>query len=658
MLAPMAPPVSVPKEERASEGEQVWEGERVGREIRYDLELKQVEGKIENPFTGTEDRVLLRTYVSSDKKQSSDANRPRFIAPRIDIKPGATVRITLHNKLPAEQQSKCTNHENNPNCFNTTNLHVHGLWVSPTGNSDNVLLEIKPNTEFQYEYNVPVDHPAGTYWYHPHVHGSTAVQVGSGMAGALIIRGSRKPLLGPDGQVQRPGDIDVLLKSFDPKPGSNDYPDVLLFQQIPYACFRKDAKGDPQIKTNDGRWSCDKDDSGAVNNFQEQMGPGKWKKSGRYTSINGSIQRDILMKAGTVYRWRMIDAGIHEPIGVKITRLDSSVKWPTRPGYAEETEFIEKHCEQGEVVPQFEVATDGLTREKMVKREKNILQPGYRSDVLFAFPSEGTYCFYDAATRTSLDPNNNEPDAPRLLGKVIVKGGTAFSEGAETFIRERLKQVAKGTFTGAVQKRVLYDLEQLNTSAFAPHKPFSEKELNAMSEDCYNAPKGQKPECVKFYVGNQYRDDPNSPIVFQINGKSFGENPPRVLQLDKAQKWILTSEVANHPFHIHVNPFQIVQILKKDGTGDKTYKEIDYAKDEEYAGMKGAWKDTIIVKQDYKVIIASRYKRYIGDFVLHCHLLDHEDKGMMELVRIVHSDSEGNPVSSTHEHHLMADDTP
>src|SRR4029078_7712823 len=34
------------------------------------------------------------------------------------------------------------------------------------------------------------DHPPGAYWYHPHLHGSTAMQIGSGMAGALLIKGA------------------------------------------------------------------------------------------------------------------------------------------------------------------------------------------------------------------------------------------------------------------------------------------------------------------------------------------------------------------------------------------------------------------------------------------------------------------------------------
>lgn len=52
---------------------------------------------------------------------------------------------------------------NTPHGFNTTNMHLHGLHVSPKANSDNVLLEIPPGERFDYEYHIPANHPAGTY---------------------------------------------------------------------------------------------------------------------------------------------------------------------------------------------------------------------------------------------------------------------------------------------------------------------------------------------------------------------------------------------------------------------------------------------------------------------------------------------------------------
>ncbi len=72
---------------------------------------------------------------------------------------------------------------------NGTNLHTHGLHVSPTGNSDNVFLDIAPGASQDYEIKIPADHWGGLNWYHPHRHGSVSLQVLGGMAGALIVSG-------------------------------------------------------------------------------------------------------------------------------------------------------------------------------------------------------------------------------------------------------------------------------------------------------------------------------------------------------------------------------------------------------------------------------------------------------------------------------------
>ncbi len=74
-----------------------------------------------------------------------------FTAPTIHADPGQTVSITLHNRLNV-----------------ATNLHFHGLHVSPSGDSDNPSLCIAPGATFTYRLAIPADHPQGTYWYHSH----------------------------------------------------------------------------------------------------------------------------------------------------------------------------------------------------------------------------------------------------------------------------------------------------------------------------------------------------------------------------------------------------------------------------------------------------------------------------------------------------------
>jgi FtsP/CotA-like multicopper oxidase with cupredoxin domain len=70
-----------------------------------------------------------------------------------------------------------------------TNLHTHGFHVSPEGNHDNVFLRINPGQAFTYEYDIPQDQPAGTYWYHPHLHMFVEPQIFAGLAGAIVQEG-------------------------------------------------------------------------------------------------------------------------------------------------------------------------------------------------------------------------------------------------------------------------------------------------------------------------------------------------------------------------------------------------------------------------------------------------------------------------------------
>lgn len=90
--------------------------------------------------------------------------------PTLILRPGDLLKVTLENNLSE-----------------ATNLHVHGLHVSPQGNSDNVFLTIESGDSFNYEYQLPDDHPPGVYWYHPHRHGSVADQVFGGLYGAIIV---------------------------------------------------------------------------------------------------------------------------------------------------------------------------------------------------------------------------------------------------------------------------------------------------------------------------------------------------------------------------------------------------------------------------------------------------------------------------------------
>jgi FtsP/CotA-like multicopper oxidase with cupredoxin domain len=95
-----------------------------------------------------------------------------YVPPTLRVHPGDVVRLRLVNALDDE-----------------TNLHMHGLAVSPLGNSDNVFLHVAPGGAQDYEIRIPPSHAPGLYWYHPHAHGHSDDQVRNGMSGALIVEG-------------------------------------------------------------------------------------------------------------------------------------------------------------------------------------------------------------------------------------------------------------------------------------------------------------------------------------------------------------------------------------------------------------------------------------------------------------------------------------
>lgn len=102
------------------------------------------------------------------------------------------MRIALVNQLPPLPEGD--EHDSHvemdrPHQWSTTNLHVHGLHVSPEGQGDDVFVTVEPGATHHYEIEVPADHPGGLFWYHPHRHGGVAQQIRGGMAGAIVIRG-------------------------------------------------------------------------------------------------------------------------------------------------------------------------------------------------------------------------------------------------------------------------------------------------------------------------------------------------------------------------------------------------------------------------------------------------------------------------------------
>ena len=105
--------------------------------------------------------------------------------------------------------------------------------------------------------------------------------------------------------------------------------------------------------------------------------------------------------------------------------------------------------------------------------------------------------------------------------------------------------------------------------------------------------------------------------VFAIDGKAFDEDRvDQTVKLGSVEEWVLRNASPEwHPFHIHVNDFQVITV-----NGQPVPRNYD---------------DTIRLPPHGEVVIRTWFTDFTGKFVYHCHILGHEDAGMMGVVEVV-----------------------
>src|ERR1700680_319498 len=141
-------------------------------------------------------QVRPKNHVSSlaldavnENGRDAFAYEGETVAPVIRASPGDILKITYTNNLPPKSVETCAV---NP-CMNMTNLHFHGLTVSPNAPQDDVLgMLARPGQALQYSVQIPRDHTPGLFWYHTHPHGESHRQVLDGMSGAIVIEGNER----------------------------------------------------------------------------------------------------------------------------------------------------------------------------------------------------------------------------------------------------------------------------------------------------------------------------------------------------------------------------------------------------------------------------------------------------------------------------------
>ncbi|WP_234020658.1 multicopper oxidase family protein [Streptomyces sp. 142MFCol3.1] len=108
-----------------------------------------------------------------------------------------------------------------------------------------------------------------------------------------------------------------------------------------------------------------------------------------------------------------------------------------------------------------------------------------------------------------------------------------------------------------------------------------------------------------------------------------------------------------HPMHIHLMNFQVIDRRSVDGSGmdpaaGRTTKPITLGGTVPVAPEESGWKDTITVNANTIVTVAGRLAKQTGKVMYHCHILSHEDEGMMRPFVIM--------PAAVHEIHAMSMD--
>src|ERR1700687_3363377 len=152
----------------------------------------------------------------------------KSIAPLIRVSPGDTRKIDYVNHLPIHPKETCAISP----CMDMTNLHFHGLEISPLTPQDDVIdMMAVPGETLHYLVQIPADHPPGLFWYHTHPHGESHRQALDGMSGAIVIEGMeryvpeirnlREQVLVVRGtSIEHASDAAALLRRVDAEPPS------------------------------------------------------------------------------------------------------------------------------------------------------------------------------------------------------------------------------------------------------------------------------------------------------------------------------------------------------------------------------------------------------------------------------------------------------
>jgi suppressor of ftsI len=419
-------------------------------------------------------------------------------APTLRLSPGDQLKINYINDLPAKPQESCAITP----CTDMTNLHFHGLTVSPDAPQDDVLdMMAMPGQSLRYTLQIPQDHPPGLYWYHTHPHGESHRQALDGMSGAIVIEG--------------------IESYFPPLVG---LPERLLVVR------GRSIVNDPQSAELKHRVELSSDICGAEPETPEEV-----------FTVNGSVRPQIEIAPGERQFWRLLNASADRYLDLQLE------------GQAFEI-----------------VAMDGIP---IALHDPN--HPTRITDHVLLPP----------AGRLEAIVSGPAADTPRHLISRCVDTGLDGDPNPAMVLADIVPRSSEGSPAKAAKSSLKPEFKILDLAAEEKAPP-------------------------RFTV--TFTEDKKG---FYINGKKFtpGDAPMVRAKVGSFQHWRVVNATGElHPMHIHQVHFL-------------TYAENDKPI------ANPVWLDTVNVPFGGSVDVIMDFTDPVirGMSVFHCHLLNHEDKGMM-----------------------------
>jgi FtsP/CotA-like multicopper oxidase with cupredoxin domain len=217
------------------------------------------------------------------------------------------------------------------------------------------------------------------------------------------------------------------------------------------------------------------------------------------------------------------------------------------------------------------IAYDGIQLGAMQPLKQVLIAPGQRADILVKAGSPGTYAF----NATPYDQGHPSPVGP--LARVVVSGAP---------MDMKLPRALPPAPLATIKDSEITNRRKVVLSATAPEAD----------------------------AAGHWQE-----FEFFVDGKKF--DPGRIdqrVKLGAVEEWTIvnTHEHDDHVFHIHTNPFQVISANGK-------------------ALAVPEWRDSVIVeRKGGQVVFRSRFIDFTGVYMLHCHMMNHEEMGMMQTVEV------------------------